>query len=330
MGLSFYDPTASLCTIDFDGVSAGAPVSVAAPDGIGEGVARLADGRVVALGYPQRLLFFDASLNRLTASDRNDVIGLGLNLPRGIAWDGPGGRHLISHGIGGALQVGAVSAVPPSLVSSTQLVDLFAIPPGPYPQTRSLEFLADEGLIALAHRGQGAPLPPSPSRFRGILLYDSGGAFVDAIDSPASPPPPPGNRLRPYALSYVPGATTGTGEFVAVFSGSPQIVYFLDRTTGAVTGSVNLSMTTAAVSSIAAITRFDAGAGDRLLVFEASPSSRAVITHLSGVKQAEFDYRTTLGLIGPFDLGTIFAGPTASRFSVVNGDGGELMVFEVK
>ncbi len=330
--LSFFDANASLCTIDFDGVSAGAPQLVATPDGMGEGVTRLADGRIVALGYPQRLLFFDQNLNRLTASDRNDVIGLGLNVPRGIAWDSVNGRHLISHGTGDLRPV-LVSAVPTSLAGSTPVIDLLLSPPGPYPQSRHIEFLSDELLIALAHRGQGPLPPPPPARFRGILLYDGSGVLQGTIDSPLSPPLAPN---RPFALTYVPGLTPGMGQFVVVFLSEPSTLYFLDRMTGLVTGSpVDLSTTTAALSSISAITYFDPGSGGRLLVLgpsstTPSSSSRAVVVNLAGVKQAEFNYRTALGLIGPTDLGTMAAGPTASHFSVVNGVGGELMTFEVK
>lgn len=309
-----------LCTIEFDGDPVGVPVPDNSPNGFGEGAARLPDGNLVVLGYPQRLLFFDSNLNRLPEKDRNDVVGLGLGMPQGVAWNSATNRHLVKHAPVGFAVQSLVSAIPRSLDTATTVIDLAA---AGYPAVRPLEYLADENLLAGGHRGRGGP-PASTLRFRGLVLFDNAGVLVP----PPLPSPPDGTK-RPATLAYVPGQSPGSGTFVVGFEGEPTKLYFLERM-GSVVGAPLDLATTTALTGINAVAYFNAGSGGRLLIFGSPDTSRAVITDLTGAKIAEFNYRKALDLVAASDLATVRARPGESRFSVVSALSGELIVFEVE
>src|SRR5688572_8580957 len=144
LAVSVYD--AGIWTMDFNGGILSGPVS--SGSGIGEGIVQMSDGRIVASVWPQSLIFFDGNLNRTPASDRNDVVGLNLNVANGIAWNPDTDQLLVAHNMPGVFlnALPGISSVPTSLDSATQVVDTTAFSLG-----RLLIYLPGEQLIAMVH-----------------------------------------------------------------------------------------------------------------------------------------------------------------------------------
>jgi hypothetical protein len=356
----------ALCVVDFDGV-ASTPVTYLQPyGGFGEGVTRLPDGRIVALEYPQNLTFFDADLSRLPQFDRHDVVGLGLNSARGLAWDSATSRHLISYPrpLGG--QPSAIAAVPPNLAQSSQVVDLTSWPGflPILPVTRAMTYLGAEGRFALAQSGRAGAAPPVAwigprlSWFRGLLLGDATtGALVEQVDLcvPSAPTlpstctrnygslQPPDQWGRAAAVAYIPGGTPAEGRFAVRFalgvtSPHPGIadawtVYLFDRS-GAPAGAIDLGAT-AGITNVVGLESFDPGdgAGGRLAVLgrvAGSTDTQLVITDLAGLKLDSLGVGTELGLPTPIEVSVITTGPHRGAFAVFDGTAQDLVVFRVK
>ena len=350
----------ALCVVDFDGVSSAPAIFVDTVGRIGEGVTRLADGRIVVVGWPQNLLFFDANLNRLPQFDRHDVVGLGLNQPRGLAWDSSTRRHLFSYfeTVGG--QPSAIAAVPPSLATSTKVTDLtswsgYSLPTG------AMTHLGAERRVALAQAGQSSvvapPLRPALPWFRGLLLSDAAGALVEQIDlCVPSAPTPPSTCTKDYGslqptirwgrasgVAYVPGATPADGRFavrftVGVASPDPGVadawtVYFFTRA-GDPDGKIDLGLT-AGLTSVNALEYFDPGdgTGGRFILIgrtASSPNQQVLITDLDGNKLDSFDALAELGLPTPSEVSAITTGHYKGTFAALDGAAQEMVVFRMK
>jgi hypothetical protein len=356
----------SVCVVDFDGESSTPAIFPDAPGGIGEGVTRLADGRIVVAEWPQNLLFFDADLNRLPADDRQVVIGLGLNQPQGLAWDGDTGRHLISHIEPGSGVPSAISAVPvpPKLDSTSKIVDLTDYPdytPPYFLQTRALSYLKPESRIAVASLGRGNASPPPGLPLlpwlRGLLLYDAGGALSDQIDLcvPSATYAPsictnnygsrqPSNQWgRAIAVTYIPGAAPADGMFavrfrVGVTSPDPGVadaytVYLFSRS-GVPAGQIDFNVT-AGMTNVTALEYFDPGdgTGGRFAILgriATSTDPQLLITDLAGNRLDSLNVRTELGLPTPSELSVITTGPQKGAFAVLDGTAQTLVVLRIK
>jgi hypothetical protein len=155
---------AGIWTMDFSGNILSGPVM--AGNGVGEGIVQMSDGRIVAAQFPQNLLVFDKNLARQPDSDRNDIIGLNLNTPVGVAWNPDTNQLLVGHDMQSSNTTPAISSVPTSLDSATQVADSSASPFG-----RHLAYLPGEHLIAMLH------LNP-----RRIVLFNSDGTLNSQID----------------------------------------------------------------------------------------------------------------------------------------------------
>jgi hypothetical protein len=326
-GVSFLAPNRLLVTtydnniwtMDFGGNIISGPVTV--PGGSGfEGIIQMSDSNIAVIRYPQELLFLDKGLNRSPESDRNDLIGLNLNQPSGIAWNPDTNQFLIKHvsedftGLGGR-----VASVPTSLDSATPVVSVISLN-----FLRRLKYLNDEHLIAtLQNGGPGG---------RAILLYNTDGTFNSQVS------------LAPVSLGFNPGAPVSftylptTHEFVVNFNGvgpSPALerrsLRVLSRT-GTLVRTIDLTST--GTTGVAGLDFFNSPTGDRFIIL--GSAGRVFITDLNGDPRdsngalfGEFNSRVKLGLINRADITAITTGPLAGAFAVTDGQDGEVVIFRL-
>jgi hypothetical protein len=326
--VTFY--TNAIWTIDFNGNVLAGPQEVVGANGF-EGIVQMKDTRIAAVNFPQSLIFFDQNLNRVTESDRNDVIGLNLNTPRGVAWNSDTSQLLITHGAAPESLSSAISAVPISLNAASQVVDLAATG---FNAAQRLTYLPAEHLIAAVNGNNP----------RAIVLFNSNGTVNSQID--LSPTALGMNLGNPVSITFIPT----TNEFVVGFGGvlpasnqqaERRRLRVISRTTGAIVRTIDLTATgTGGVAGVAAMGGVggvayyqDSGGSDRLLIL--GPACRAFITDLNGdsrnangVLFGEFNIRVKLGLLSRSDITAITTGPQAGAFAIVDG-AGEIAIFRL-
>jgi hypothetical protein len=320
LAVSAYNPD-GLWTMDFSGNILSGPISTDT-SGLGEGVIQLSDGRLVASNYPQSLLFFDKNLVRQSQNDRNDIIGLNLNIPTGLAWDNEANRLLVVHDTNFTFPSAGISGVSTTLDSATPLIDLAA-----FPSMRGAVYLPQEDIIAT--------LRFAPGNERAILLFNLNGTLNSQIS--LAPADLGQNFGPPGALAYLPGSD----EFVVAFNGMPatagserQRLRVFSRA-GALVRTIELGATGTG-GNINAVEYFEdpQGAGSRLLILNAV--GRAFITDLTGNSRnpdgfllGEFNSRVKLGLVIRGDVAAISSGPLAGAFAVLEPNGGEVVIFRL-
>ena len=310
----------SLWIIDFSGNIISGPVSTGGALGTGEGITRLADGRFVATNYPQSLLVFDKNLNRQSQADRNDTVGVNLNVPNGIAWDSDNNRLLVTHDAGLNLNA-RVSSLATTLDSAAPVIDLSS-----FAFTRQTVYLPQEDLIAVLRFQTAVD--------RAILLFNTSGTLNSQISLNAASL---GQNLGvPQGLAYLPG----TDEFVVAFSGAPpnqaleRLRLRVISRAGALVRTIDLTAT--GTGGVNGLEYFDdpQGGGGRLLLI--SPFGRMIVTDLDGNSRnanmfplGEFNSRVKLGLITRNDVAAITSGPDAGAFAIVDANGGEVVIFRL-
>jgi len=317
--VTFY--TNAIWTIDFAGNVLAGPHEVSGANGF-EGIVQMNDNRIVAVNYPQRLMFFDQNLNRVPESDRNDLIGLNLNTPRGVAWNSDTNRLLITHGVGAPDGLsGAIASVPISLDAATQVVDLTG---NGFGNGQRLTYLPAEHLIAVASNNP-----------RAILLFNSDGTLNSQVS--LLPGALGVNLGNPVAITYIPA----TDQFVVGFNGingdagqpaERRRLRVLSRT-GTLVEMLDLTPT--GTAGIAGVAYFqDSGGVGRFMVL--GSAGRAFITDLNGDSRnangllfGEFNIRAKLGMLGRADITAITTGPQAGAFAVVDNGGGEIVIFRL-
>jgi hypothetical protein len=300
----------SIWTIDFNGNIISGPV--ATPETGGEGIALMRNHHIAYIAYPQSFRFFDKHLNRLPNLDRNDIVGLGVNLPRGIAWNSDTNRYIINHVSQidpDGLQHLVLSELPSLLDSVAQVADLSAANFGI--QSRRLSYLPGEHLTAVAHFN--AP--------RAILLFKNDGTLDSQIDLSGL------GLGRPFAVAYVPA----TNQFAVVFSNpndpaEARKIRILSRT-GALVRTIDMTCT--GVSSLVGLAFFNPShpSGGQFLVI--GTANRILVTDFNGSVLREFNSRIRLGMITPTDVTAITTGPQADAFAMVDNGGGEIVVFRL-
>ena len=304
-------------TMDFGGNILSGPLDLGA--GFGEGIVQLSDGRIVAANFPQGLLFLDSNLNRHPESDRNDFIGLNLNIPSGVAWNPDTNKLLLAHDRVPTTTTAAISSLPTSLDSSTQAVNISAFPFG-----MRLTYLPAEHLIAMTH------INP-----RQIVLFNSDGTFNSQID--LSPAALGQNLGNPVAIAHIPT----TNEFVLSFTGAgndpnratvQRTLYVFSR---AGTLVRTLDLTATGTGSIGGLDYFVDPAGNERFIILAS-AGRVIITDLNGNSRngngflfGEFNSRVKLGLLARVDITAITTGPLAGAFAIIENRGGEIIIFRL-
>ncbi|HKP87578.1 MAG TPA: hypothetical protein VJZ26_15870 [Blastocatellia bacterium] len=308
--VTFFDNT--IWTIDFAGNVLAGPQVVAGANGF-EGIVQMKDGSVVAVNYPQSIFFFDGNLNRQPASDRNDLFGLNLNTPIGVAWNTDTNKLLIEQGIPGT-SVATIASVPVSLDGATTVADLSA-----FPGAANITYLPGEHLIAVAHRNNP----------RAILLFNNDGTPAGQIDlSPASL----GQNLGPPSVvEYLPA----TNEFAVGFNGingnpgqpAEQRRLRIISRAGALVRTIDL--TCAGTKGRGAVAYFEDpdGGGGRLMIL--ASAGRVLITDMDGNLLSEFNSRVKLGLLSRGDIAAITSGPMAGAFCMVDNRGSEAVIFRI-
>jgi hypothetical protein len=300
-------------TLDFSGNILSTPLSLPSAYGF-EGIVQMSDSRIVATGHPQTLIFFDKNLTRQPESDRNDIIGLNLVDPKGVAWNSATNQLLIAHGFHPA----AISAVPTSLDSAAQVVDLA---PHGFNSGQRLTYLPIEDLIAVL----------SP---RAILLFKADGTVSGQIDlSAAALGVDLGNSI---SLTYIPA----TSEFVVGFNGvGSTLARQVERRTlrvlsrsGTLVRAIDLTST--GTGSVTALAYFEDSGSGRLLIL--GSAGRTFITDLngdsrssSGVLFGEFNSRAKFDIVTRFDIAAITTGPQAGAFAMVDYRSGEIVIFRL-
>jgi hypothetical protein len=314
--------TNSFWTMDFSGHILSGPLTFPPETfSVGEGLIQVGDGRFVATSFPQSLIFFDKNLNRLPESDRHDVLGLNLNIPGGVAWDSDTNRLLISHDNPSSNTTPGIDSVPTTLDGATPFVNLSGFQPA-----RQLAYLPDEHLTAIVRQ--------NPQNARAILLFNSDGTLNSQISlSPASL----GQNLgQPLTIAYIPASH----EFVVGFNGGPfdpaaerRRLRVFSRA-GALVRTIDLTST--GTGGVAGFDYFDDpdGGGGRFLIL--GSAGRAFVTDLNGNSRnsqgflfREFNTRVKFGLITRGDVTAITTGPLAGAFAVVDGSGGEVVIFRL-
>jgi hypothetical protein len=315
--VTFY--TNAIWTIDFNGNVLAGPQEVVGANGF-EGIVQMKDTRIAAVNFPQSLIFFDKNLNRVTESDRNDIIGLGLNTPRGVAWNSDTSQLLITHGGAPEALSTAIAAVPISLDVATQVVDLVGTG---FNSGQRLTFLPAEHLIAVVSTNP-----------RAIVLFNSNGTVNSQID--LSPPALGMNLGNPTVITFIPT----TNEFVVGFNGvlpppnqqaERRRLRVISRT-GTLVRTMDLTATgTAGIGAVAYF--LDSGGSERLMIL--GSAGRAFTTDLNGdsrnangVLFGEFNIRVKLGLLARIDITAITTGPQAGAFAIVD-NAGEIVIFRM-
>jgi hypothetical protein len=319
--VTFYPNT--IWTIDFAGNVLAGPHVLAEANG-GEGIVQMNDERIVTVNYPQSLRFFDKNLNRQPESDRNDVIGLNLNLPSGVAWNPDTNQLLIKHNVPGIPFSAAgpgIASVPTSLNSAAAVVDLSV-----FPRSSGLTYLPGEHLIATTHAN-------GP---RAILLFNSDGTLNSQID--LSPGALGQNLGPPQGITFIPG----TNEFAVRFNGiagdpgqpaERRRLRIFSRA-GALVRTVDLTCT--GTNGVGAFAYFDdpGGGGGRFMVF--GTAGRVFVTDLNGdprnaagIVIREFNSRVKLGALSPTAVTPITTGPMSGVFAMVDHLAGEVVLFRL-
>jgi hypothetical protein len=317
--VSLFHPD-SLWVMDFNGNILSGPLPTGA-DGLGEGIVQLPDGQLVATSYPQNLLLFDKNLNRQPQNDRHDTIGLGLNLPNGIAWDADANRLLVVHDTAITPGPGGIAGLNTTLESATPVINLSA-----FPATRQLVYLPQEDLVAT--------LKFNPAPDRSILLFNLNGTLNSQISLSASTLGQ--NFGPPSSLVYLPA----TDEFAVGFNGTPatqgverQKLRIFSRA-GTLVRTIDLNATGTGGFNAVEYLEDPQGGGGRLMFLSAF--GRVFITDLNGnsrnadgVPLGEFNSRVKLGLMTRNDLTAITSGPLAGAFAVTDANGGEVVIFRL-
>ncbi len=308
-----------LWTMDFDGNILSGPV--AGTNAAGEGVVQMSDGRVVVVTYPQSLLLFDKNLNRQPQNDRNDIVGLGLNLPHGIAWDSDANRFLVAHDTDLTSGLAGVASLATTLASASPVIDLNA-----FPITRQTVYLPQEDLVGTLRR--------APGNQRAILLFNLDGTLNSQISLSAASL---GQNLGPpNGLAYLPGSD----EFVVTFGGLPpdqgferQRLRVFSRA-GALVRTIDISAT--GTGGVGALEYFEDPQSSEGRLMMLSAAGRVVITDLNGNSRnadgfllREFNSRVKFGLITHSDIAAITSGPLAGAFAIADGSGGEIVIFRL-
>jgi len=312
--------TDSLWIMDFGGNIISGPLPTAG-DGMGEGIVQIADGRVVASNYPQRLLFYDKNLDRQPQNDRDDLIGVNINLPVGIAWDSDANRLLVTHDATLPSLTAGVAGMPTTFDAAAPVVDLNGT------LTRQTVYLPQEDLIGVLTFG-GA-------NGRAIRLYNTDGTLNSQISLTTASLGQ--NFGPPLALGYLPV----TDEFVVGFTGVPGPDQVFERRRLRVISRAGvlvrtIDFTTTGTAGIAGVEYFEdtQGGGGRLMIL--GTIGRVFITDLEGNSRnangnlfGEFNLRVKLGLITRHDIAAITSGPLVGAFAITDGSGGEVVIFQL-
>lgn len=311
--------------MDFSGNIISGPSPASGLTGMGEGVAVLGDGRIVASEYPLRLRFLDSNLNRLTESDRNDTIGINVNVPTGIAWNNDTNQLLITNSGFSASDPARVSSVPTTLDSATSVIDLSSVL-----LPREAVFLPAEHLTAVLG------LDPTDGN-SSIYLFNPNGTPNDQISLSAASL---GNNYgRALTLGFLPASNefllsfNGTGPMGPNPQGAERRKLRVFSRTGA-QGTVH-DLTETGTGNIAAVEPYQESPGvDRLLVI--GSFGRVFKTDLSGNSRnaggflfGEFNHQLKLGSRGAADFALITAGPHAGAFALIDGDNNEVVIFRL-
>lgn len=306
--VTLFDST--IWTIDFTGNVVAGPQTIAGVVGF-EGIVQMSDSRIVAVAYPQSLLFFDSSLNRLPDLDRNDFIGLNVNRPSGVAWNTTTNQHLVGHDFGISASPG-IDTLPTTLDSASPVVNLSS-----FPQFRRMSYIPGEQLIAVAHTN-------SP---RAILLFRNDGTLDSQIDlSPGSLGQNFGGLI---GVAYIPA----TNQFAVRFQGAGpdplperRKLRIISRT-GTLVRTIDLTCTgTVDIAGLDYFNPSDPSGGQFIII---GSSGRVLITDFNGNLVSEFNSRVKLGLLLPTDIAAITTGPQAGAFSIVDSTTGEILVFRL-
>jgi hypothetical protein len=303
--VTFYDE--SVWTIDFNGNILTGPQYFPGTVGF-EGIVQMPDSRIVGVGFPQNLLFFDSNLNRQPADDRHDALGLNLNASQGVAWNTDTNQYLILHDVTGLGPAGAISAVPPSLNSATPIVNLGAFG---LTQPRRATYLPGEHLIAITH-------PNSP---RAILLFKPDGTLDSQIDVSSL------GLGAPVSLTFIPA----TNQFAVRFNrpvdpAEARRLRILSRT-GTLDRTIDMTCTgTTSIGGVAFFNPSHPSGGEFIFI---GTSNRMIVTDFNGNMLREFNSALRLGLLTPNNLTAVTTGAQAGAFAVTDGSAGELVVFSL-
>jgi len=309
-GLAFQSPDrllvggldSTLWQIDFAGNVLAGPVSFPGVEDL-EGIAQLNSNRIAVASYDAgKIMFLDGNLSPLAGQNRNYLIGFGLTSPLGVTWDTDTTSHLVNFpGSLAPSNAAQIISMPPLAGSETRVVDLTRVG-GP----TALTYLPDEHRIAVSRIG----CVPNCT----VLLYDNGGNLVDQI--------PAGFNIR--ALSYIPT----TRQFAARRPGAPKTLLFIDRA-GVLVNSIDLSAS--GIDGINGIAFFNPSdpSGGELLISSTRLTHQMFVFDLNGAVHAQFDYRTSLGVLDARDLAAITIGGRTVAFSSVDPERSEIVVFRL-
>jgi len=146
-----------------------------------------------------------------------------------------------------------------------------------------------------------------------IFLYDNNGNLVDQV--------PVGFALR--AMDY----SATRKQFVARAQSDPTTLLFIDRS-GVLAGSLDLAPIGIDAIQGIAIINANGATGGQLLVASSATHQLYVIDFAGGV-HGQFDYRTSLSVMGVRDLAYISTGPLHGCFSLLDASSSEVVIFRL-
>lgn len=328
--------------MDFDGNMQTGLMYTGNPWDAMEGIAQLANGKIVVSNGFGKLHFFDSAANPLPALDRDYTIGLGIANPNAVAWNTDTNQLLIVEQ-GNAPAIWSLTS---TLNTKNKVVPLDSLdiggwvqwPEWPYfiPQfTRSLTYLNDEHLIALGYTNQGVPAyydgwgnlisPAVPSRMR-VMRFNNSGALVgyqrmfDWSSFPAA--------IWVGTFSSTSSADYGAPEFIFRNLNPTLTLHMVNPYSGTPDNMIDLSrlgLTTAGVTEYFKPPKATEG---QFLIL--GNDHIAVVSDMNGNKISQFNYLDKLHLRNITDLAYITSGPYAGSFAAISLNNSELVIFRLK
>ncbi len=296
--------------IDLAGQPSGPRVPI---PGVGDGIAQLADGRIV-ISDGAKLLYHDAMLQRMPQDDRNAGTGAGLIYPASPMWDARSGQLAVTAypetSAGDFADLG-IWRLSPGLDQASRVVDL-GTPPA-YLRVRSAAFVADEDHYAVLLRRR------SSTTVAEIALYDQAGTLAERLSLAAA--------LAGTGTPGGIGQLADRREFAISLGTRPATLRIVDRS-GAFVRDVDFAGAGVVAATLFTYLPPTGTRAARFLVADWT-GTRAVITDADGNLVGEFDYRAELGVVEPSGLTAIGSGRWAGAFAIVDDGASELVLFRL-
>ena len=289
-----------------------------------EGVTLLPGGHIALAGVEiGKLTFLNPDLTRAPELDRNFSFPPKLIEAISLAWNSDTNQYLIymwypPGNPNTSVMEPGVWAFNRSFRTYSKLI---SIDPAELTQYQQMVYLSDEHKLAVLYRDLATAQHPVPHP--DILLYDSSGTLLEVLHLD-SVLPYNSRSFIPVPLTYIPGATPGTGQFLLKKKnpdGTPTPYAWLISRFGEHVGTLDLT-NAGMPNGFGGVTYFD---NNRLLFQDGA--DRMIVTDLNGTYVREFSLWSTLRLLGATPA-FINSGPDAPAFGAYSA--GEFVLWQLE